>query len=708
MGDRGVGTGNKIQAQGIMFTLPMPTVLMACLFATAASAQTDEVPSQSPIEQVVVTATRVPEANDRVPASTSVVSGSELRARDAWDMQTGLSLVSGVEAPAGGDAGPSSAVPSFWGLHEFDAFLLVVDGVPWGGAFNPSIPTLDMNDVDRIEVLKGAAPVMYGATSFVGVVQLLHYPAGQAANEADIAGGSYGSARGDVSLVLPSTGDFRESLAMDGESVGFADKRENVSDGQFLYRATLDLGPGTLRIDADTTIQRDVPPSPGFVKITPVNANFNPADAAIDNNTYHGDVGWTQKTGLGVWDSLVSFAHSDVVDIRAFLEPPDPFLTGTADTQVQHRMINDLYADTHVTNEAVENVALIGGMDMLYGFGRQSSRNDNGAHTVPLNGSVVPPSTDALPANEIGTTNDKRLFLGQYLQGDWKPDDRWDVMAGLRLNETFEHKFSSDLDLTAPPLQSETANKTVVRPSETVGVSYRTWQEGRDEVVLYADFRDAFKPAAIDFGPDYTPEILNPETAQSYEAGVKGALAQGVLSYDLEAFLQNFQNLVVATPSGALANAASEKLRGVELETRWLLAPDLSLAANIAWHDATFGNYLFFDGVNIVNVAGNDLTLSPRILASAGILYTPGQGFNGSLVVNYVGRRFLDEENNFPVPAYATLAATIGYRFDRYRIALEGTNLTNTRPPVSASEFGGGTPYFLNARMLWLRLGYAL
>jgi hypothetical protein len=50
------------------------------------------------------------------------------------------------------------------GLHEFDAFLLIVDQVPWGGAFNPAISTLDLTDVERIEVLKGSAPVMYGAT----------------------------------------------------------------------------------------------------------------------------------------------------------------------------------------------------------------------------------------------------------------------------------------------------------------------------------------------------------------------------------------------------------------------------------------------------------------------------------------------------------------------------------------------------------------
>ena len=155
-------------------------------------------------EVVVVTATRVPEPIDQVPADMSVVTGEDMRARDATDLRSALSLVPGVEAPAGGDAGPSSAVPSFWGLVEFDAFLLVVDGVPWGGAFNPAISTLDLIDVEHVEVLKGAAPVMYGATSFVGIVQVLHYPAGQSANEADAAVGSFGSYRGSASFALPS------------------------------------------------------------------------------------------------------------------------------------------------------------------------------------------------------------------------------------------------------------------------------------------------------------------------------------------------------------------------------------------------------------------------------------------------------------------------------------------------------------------------
>jgi len=685
-----------------------PTIFAAgCLLTTVAAAQT-----QTGIEQIVVTATRVPEANDRVPADTTVVSGSELRARDAWDLQSALSLVPGVEAPAGGDAGPSSSVPSFWGLHEFDAFLLVVDNVPWGGAFNPAISTLDVNDVDRIEVLKGSAPVMYGATSFVGVVQVLHYPAGQAAQQIDVAGGSYGSARGDLSMVLPGTDNFRESVAIDGQSLGFADKRENVSDGQFLYRATDDIGSGTLRFDTDLTFVHDVPPSPiirigaGLTPLIPINANFNPSNAEIAENKYQGDIGWTQPTGLGTWDTLASYAHSDIVYISAFLHPD---LTGTADTQDQHRLVNDAYFDTHITNEQIANVTLIGGTDLLYGYGRQGTFNDNSAYTVPLNGSVVPPPTTELPPNEIGSVNDKRLFMGQYLQADWKPDDEWDVMAGVRLNETFEHQYSTDLLLSPPASYSaETSNRNVVRPSEMVGASYRAWKDGDDEAVLYADYRNAFKPSAQDFGPDYQPTVLLPETAQSYEAGVKGALGGSVVTYDLEAFLQNFQNLVVPLPTGFLTNAAHEQLKGVELETRYALTPDLAIAANLAYHNDTFGQYFFFNGVNSVDVAGKQLTLSPHILASGGILYTPPQGFNATVVVNYVGRRYLDEENTAPVGGYTTLAATLGYRFDRYLVSLEGTNLTNQRPPVSASEFGSESFYLLNARMLWLKLGYSL
>ena len=574
------------------------------------------------------------------------------------------------------------------------------------------ITTLDMNDVERIEVLKGSAPVMYGATSFVGVVQELHYPAGQAANVVDIAYGNYGSAKGDASFVLPQIGDYKSSIAVDGESRGFADKREVVSDGKALYRGALDLGQNEhFTIDADVTIVRDTPPSPilrdgtALSPLIPLNANFNPANAEINQNQYHLALGYETPTPLGQWSTTVSFAHSDIHDIRAFLHPD---FSGDADSQDQTRKIDDDYADTHLTNKFGDSTLIVGA-DLLYGHGTQTSLNGNDGYTVPLDGSVLPPPTTVIPVNEIGTVNDRRVFVGQYAQFDWKPDDRWDVSAGLRLNETQEHKNSSDFTTPPPALDAEVASRNVVRLSETLGASYRAWRDGADEVVLYADFRYAFKPAAIDFGPDFTPTILNPETAQSYEAGVKGAFDGGRLTWDAEVFQLDFHNLVVPTLSGALANAAGERLRGLEIESRWQVAPDLALAANVAWHDATFTQYLFIDDAGVgVNVAGNQLPLSPRVLASAGLLYTPAHGFNGTLVLNYVGKRYLDEENTAPVSGYTTLSATAGYDFGRYAVTLEGENLTNQRPPVTSSEFGSESFYLLNARTVWLRLSYKL
>ena len=663
---------------------------------------------------LTVTATRIPEPIDRIPATLSVVSGDELRSSDAQDMASALSLVSGVEAPAGGDAGPSSAVPSFWGLHEFDAFLLVMDEVPWGGAFNPAITTLNLNDVQRIEVLKGAAPVMYGATSFVGVVHVLHFPAGQSSNSANVAFGNYGSVRGSAAFALPGWGGYRHSFAADGESIGFADKRESVSNGRLLYRGALDLGPGELRLDANLSIVRDVPPSPviregaALTTLTPLNANFNPADAAIDENKYQLAIGYSLPTGWGTWDTLASVSRSHVTDIRAFLHPE---LSGAADTQNQDRLILDHYFDTHLATH-IGSATLLAGADLLYGYGKQTTANGNSAYTVPLDGSVVPPPTTQLPVNEYGSVSDKRLFAGQYVQLDWKPSTRWDLTAGIRLNETQESKSTSDL--TLPPFtpteeyDAQNASRDVVRPTETIGVSYRLWAEGADRAVLFADWRNAFKPAALDFGPDYQPAVLLPETAKMYEAGIRGAAAHGRLSFQAEVFRLDFSNLVVPTESGFLTNAASSQLKGGELEARLVLADDLVLAANYAYHDAHFTQYLLFDedtGAS-VDVAGKQLPLSPRHLASGGILYTPRQGFNSTLVVTYVGRRYLDEENVAPVGGYTKLDATLGCAMGHYQLSLEGTNLTNQRPPVSASEFGAESFYLLNARSLWVRLAY--
>src|SRR5713226_6604957 len=165
--------------------------LLSIAFLLAGVASAQQPPKTS--ETIEVTATRIAEDVTVVPASVTVIDGDDLRARNARDLQSALGPVAGVSIAPGGDGGPAGSVPEMWGLREFDAFLLVVDGVPWGGAFNPDLPALDLTDVDRIEVLRGSAPVMYGATSFVGVIHVIHRAPG-APGIGRVSAGSYGSA----------------------------------------------------------------------------------------------------------------------------------------------------------------------------------------------------------------------------------------------------------------------------------------------------------------------------------------------------------------------------------------------------------------------------------------------------------------------------------------------------------------------------------
>src|SRR5207245_3146244 len=144
----------------------------------------------------------------------------------------------GVDVAPGGDGGPASSVPEFWGLKEFDAFLLVSDDVPWGGAFNPALTSVSLEDVDHVEVLRGPAPVMYGATSFVGVLHIVHRPPADRTREASATLGSYGSGKGLLGVALPRWSGFDSRLTAGFERRGLGRSHGVRSLPRFVAKRT--------------------------------------------------------------------------------------------------------------------------------------------------------------------------------------------------------------------------------------------------------------------------------------------------------------------------------------------------------------------------------------------------------------------------------------------------------------------------------------
>jgi outer membrane receptor protein involved in Fe transport len=214
--------------------------------------------------------------------------------------------------------------------------------------------------------------------------------------------------------------------------------------------------------------------------------------------------------------------------------------------------------------------------------------------------------------------------------------------------------------------------------------------------------RQTSQASAIDFGPDYTPDILRPERATIYEAGLKGVALRGAVEYEISAFRLNDHNLVVATTDAAgepiLENAGSERLQGFEAEGRYHAAPALDLYLAASWHDAYFTRYTADEGGANIDVSGKSLTLSPHWLLAAGAVFAPEAGLGGHFIVNFADKRWLDLANTARADAYATLDAGLTWRQSRYLWFLRGTNLTDRRDPATASEFGDQSFYRLQGR----------
>jgi iron complex outermembrane recepter protein len=720
----------SITVRGLVLSLAFAAALGISMSPVPAQAQ-EPAPAATPTvtETIQVTATRTPEDVETVPASVTVISGADLAARGATDLASALALVAGVAVAPGGENGPAGSVPEIWGLREFDAFLLVVDGVPWGGAFNPALPSLDLVDIDRIEVLRGSAPVMYGATSFSGVIQVIHRQAGAAGGEASIWGGNYSSGGAAVSAPLAQIGGYRQSLTVDADRQGFKDDRTRYDRGHVLYRSSLDAAGGTFHFDLDGSVVDQKPASPNPIMdpdaalLVKLDSNQNPSDAKIDENRFHFATGYDRTLAGGSWSTTLAVTHTTKSSIRGFLTDvteTDPNATGFT----QDLTTDDVYFDSHVAWKVGTSFHLIAGVDHLYG--KASADSETFDYFVPLDGSHPPSSADQ-PRDMGFGFDDTRNFSGLYAQVEWDPTPRWHFQVGGRLNRTQESRVASVEDLGGgDDLAAKLATKdddegddmggrdssTKTRGSGSVGLSWLAWGDANNGLWLFGDYRNTFKPAALDFGPEAEPDILNPETARSYEVGAKSRLAGGAFEWELTAFQMDFENLVVAQSVDglpSLINAGSERFKGAELELKGRLGGlhgDCWWQATYAWHDARYRDLVeVLDGEN-TQLAGNRLQLSAHNLASAGVVYSPAQGFFGSITANYTGSRVLDEQNEILAPSYATWSAGIGYRSGPWQLRLDGQNLNDTRPPVSQSELGDGQYYLLPARTFRLGLSF--
>jgi outer membrane receptor protein involved in Fe transport len=122
-------------------------------------------------EEVVVTALRYPEASANVPAAGTVIGNTALTEEMAPNITEGLASTPGVSALG---SGGFSLVPSIRGLAR-RRVLYLIDNARLSSErrTGPNASFISPEDIDRIEVLRSSASVLYGSDAIGGVIHIL-------------------------------------------------------------------------------------------------------------------------------------------------------------------------------------------------------------------------------------------------------------------------------------------------------------------------------------------------------------------------------------------------------------------------------------------------------------------------------------------------------------------------------------------------------
>jgi vitamin B12 transporter len=587
----------------------------ALLAATPALLPAQQTRDTVALPEIVVTATRYPVAPDSVAASVTVLRGDDLRAQGIRFVGDALRQVPGVQVVQGGSYGATSSL--FVRGGESDYVRVLVDGVPVnqpGGSFDFASLTID--NVERIEVLRGPGSVLYGSDAIAGVVQIVTREGrGPVALSGSAEGGTFGTAEWQVAALGG------------GERLGWsASVSRLTTDGIYDFNNSYRNTVGSARVRVSPGQRTDL----AFgARYTDGKFHF-PTDFTgdpVDHNQFNRD----ETTTLSV---DASHRFSDAVEGQLLLgrnasttrfeNPPETPGAGggsSALTDTERRTVD---ARAQVRGPAgVRGLAGVSFDDQQL----ESRSSFDGVADTPFDQS--------------------RDNWGFYLQASALPVGRLQVTAGGRLDQN--QRFGSFWTYRASALAFASPS---TRLRGSVGTGFK-------EPGLFENFSTSFTKG----NPD-----LKPERSFSVEGGLDQELAGGRVTLGVTAFAQRFRDLiqfnaVTASPDDPnFFNVAAANASGVEATVR--VRPAAPLETSVSYsHVATKVTDSGFDSDPAATfLEGDRLLRRPSDAVTLRADYVGGGRFRLGTVLNWVGNRDDIRFNQFPepsqrieLPAYATV-----------------------------------------------------
>ena len=575
--------------------------LLGCI-APSFAAETDASQATA-LDDVVVTASRTPQARDAALAAVTVITREDIERRAPFSLPELLRGMPGVSISANG--GPGKQATTFLRGTESDHAVVLIDGVRVGSTTSGSAAFQDIpvEQIERIEIVRGPFSSLYGADAIGGVIHIFtRRPRDSFDPTFSIGVGSHGSQR------------VGAGLGGRGETSG--DK-----SGWYQVQAAYENTDGY-------NSYRDNPASP-----------WDDFDLDADRDGYH-----NRSLSLGAGHR---FSKAWDVETRALRTEGSNFYDGFFD---QSHVVQQVFGG-RLRYAPTETATL------TFNLGRNDDLSDNFSRDVPA-GHFDSHRTSGSLQGDFGVGAGLLTFGYDWRRDEVGSDTGYDrserTTRGLfgQWQQTFgEHSLQ---------LGARRDDDTQFG-GETTGSARWGW-DFTEALRLTASYGTAYK--APTFNDLYYPfsgnDSLRPETSRSIELGLRGKHGWG--EWSVNAFETRVDDLIAWDPTprpeleryfGMPNNIEEARIRGAEVTIETTVF-GWSLQGNATLLDPRNTGGGFEDG--------NLLPRRSRTNGRIDLDRSFGALSLGASVAG-TGTRYDDPSNTLRMPDYATTDLRVGYTF---------------------------------------------
>ena len=738
---------------GLAALLAMPAVAQDMQPGTGSTTPPTEA-TDVPAGDIIVTAQKRSERLQDVPVAISVVSGDALAARGAVNIEGAQYLVPTLNFRKSGTAINQSLFLRGVGTSTFSiagepSISTVVDGVVYsraGEAFS------DLIDIDRMEVLRGPQGTLFGKNTSAGVINIVTKRPGKEFG-GYVEGGFYFDngneyrVRGAVDLPLSTDVALRVTGFYgnyDGNIKNLAYNGERVNGYEhYGARAMLvaDLAPNfTATIIADYRESKDNCCAE-VIGTTPTGAAGSAgAFAATVLPPAQGDrtrlinqdlITRTNEKSWGVsgqfdWELgnqtvtyIGSYREYDNEEIRDGDWLPRAYSGLNQLHDVGPQVSNTITQELRLTSPAQQFFSyVLGAFYSRAETTRTFTRNDIVCNGAPVG---TPCSTvPALTTTPSGTAVFGSVFKNFALfgQGTLNFTDRFRGIVGIRYTtdqlDVFHRRVTP---LAGPGIQPSfgpfTGKTTNDNWSGKAGIQYDIVPQS----TFYATYARGYKGPAFNIFYNLTAtgtNVIEPETADSYEAGLKNTLFGGKLVVNLAAYYAKYNNFQANNPdivAGVLVtrftNAGEISTRGAELDLLFQPMRDLTFNGGLAYTDAHIDQFKVPTNGTTTGVvpSGTRLPYAPEWKGSLGADYRIRTGgaidvalgaqgsYQSSQISQLDAAQAIRDATTIKAYGLVDLSAALVDAADRYRVTFQVKNLFDQSFAAAITSGGPGGSY---------------